>query len=74
MKLRNLPLIYNVDKIRLYVDGLYVTATWCGGHGLLWYIENNEEMKIYLDRKIDSMAICVEGCLSDVVVLEIFIK
>ena len=74
MKVKNIPLIYNVDKIRLYVDNLFVADTWCGGHGLVWYIENHEKMKEYLDRRVESMAISVEGCLSEVVVLEIFVK
>ena len=53
MKVKNIPLIYNVDKIRLYVDNLFVADTWCGGHGLVWYIENHEKMKEYLDRKVN---------------------
>lgn len=71
IKLRDLPLIYNVDKIRLYKDYHLIGETWIGS-SLKLYIE--EKFPHCLDYTIVSMSVCIEGSLNDVQVLEIDLK
>ena len=71
VKLRDLPLIYNVDKLRLYKDNRLIGETWVGS-SLRMYIE--EKFPHCLDYIIDSMSICSEGALFQCQVLEIYFK
>ena len=71
MKIRELPTIYNVDKVRLYQGNRIIGETWVGSTVML-YIE--EKFPTYLDSVIDYLEMCIEGCISEVLVLEIYIK
>jgi hypothetical protein len=73
MKLNQIPLIYNIDKVYIYDNGEKVAEQWIGGHGLRWYFQEVETLKPYADRKADSMAINLEGDLIKTVVLEIYL-
>ena len=73
-KLNQVPLIYNIDKIRVYKGNALVAELWIGQHSSQWYFENDERTKPLLENYINEMSICIEGCLSEIVVLEIFLK
>ena len=66
MTIKSIPLIYNVDKIRIYDDNLLKCERW--------YHDRHLIPDKFQTRKIESLSISVEGCLSEVVVLEIFLK
>ena len=74
MTLVQLPLIYNVDKLRIYDNHLLKVEQWLGAQSIGWYARECEPIKEYANRKIEDMAISVEGCLSEVIVIEIFFK
>lgn len=71
MKVKELPLIYNVDKVRVYKDNKKIAdfKVESGWH-LTMQIENHLP-KDGGEYKIASMSILVEGILADVVVLEL---
>ena len=71
VKLKDLPIIYNVDKLRLYKDNRLIGETWVGS-SLKLYIE--EKFPHCLDCVIDSIGICTEGVISPHQVLEIYFK
>ena len=74
-KLNQLPHIYNIDKLRIYnaVNRL-VAEINVGSHYLLWYLENDERIKPYLERKMNEMTVYSEGVLAEVIVLEIYLQ
>lgn len=72
MTIKQLPMIYNVDKIRVYVKNGLVAELWVGQMGISWYYENDDRLKPFLDRKVEELSISIDGCLSETVVLEIF--
>ena len=71
IKLRDLPPIYNVDKVRLYKDNHLIGETWVGS-SLRMYLE--ERFPHCLDEVVDSMGICTEGVVYAHQVLEIYFK
>ena len=73
-KLNQLPHIYNVDKLRVYDLCGLVAEINIGTHHLLWYLENDIRARLLLERTINEMSVCIEGCLSEIVVLEIYLK
>lgn len=74
MRFNQLPMIYNVDKIRLYRNNRLIAEKWVGGHSILWYFQEDEYTKMYLTYLIDNMSIVIEGALSEIIVLEIILK
>ena len=74
MKLKSLPMIYNVDKLRIYDKNRLVAEIYTGAHSLVWYLQEDERTKNLLFRTVDEMTIVCEGCLGLLVVLEIFLK
>ena len=75
MTIKQLPLIYNLDEVRIYKDhGGLLATIYIGQERLSWYLENNENYAPLLDAKIKDMAVQIEGCLSETAVLEIVIK
>ena len=73
-KLNQVPLIYNLDKIRVYKGNAPVAEFWVGQYSPQWYFENDERTKSLLENYINEMSICIEGCLSEITVLEIYLK
>ena len=72
MKIKELPLVYNVDKVRVY-KGNKKVADFLVESGL--HITTQIECKLPKgggEWKVASMGILVEGVLAEVVVLEIF--
>jgi hypothetical protein len=70
-KLKDIPQIYNLDKVRIYKENLFIGETWIGS-SLQMYLE--EKFPEYLEATVNELSISVEGCCDDVVVLEIFLK
>lgn len=74
MTLAQVPLIYNIDRLCIYVDNTLKVEQWVGAQSIGWYAKECKHLKEFADRKIDSMTIFVEGRYDDVVVLEIYFK
>ena len=73
MKVKELPLIYNIDKVRAYKDNKKIAdfKVESGWH-LTTQIENHLP-KDGGEYKIASMGILVEGILTEVIVLELYL-
>lgn len=74
MRLSQLPLIYNIDQVRIYQNNKKICEQWIGAHPLYWYLIEDTNFNHLLDCKIESMGIVIEGCLSKIVVCEIYLK
>ena len=74
MKLKDLPMIYNLDKIRVWNGNRKIAELYTGSHSPVWYLKEDERTKDLLNHKIDEMAVVCEGCLGLLVVLEIYLK
>lgn len=75
MLIKQLPMIYNLDQVRIYKNkGGLLADFGIGQQDITWYLKNNENYAPLLDAKIHDMAIQIEGCLSETIVLEIVIK
>lgn len=71
LQVKDIPQIYNLDKVRIYKDNALVGECWIGS-SLQMYLQ--EKFPDHLAEVVNELSICVEGCLSDVVVLEIYVK
>lgn len=71
MKLKDLPMIYNLDKMRLWDGNKLIAEIYVGVHAPTFYLQEDERTKNLLTRKIDAMAILHEDCFG---VLEIYLK
>jgi hypothetical protein len=72
MKIKELPLIHNVDKIRAYKDGKKI-ADFVMESGL--HIATQIERKLPrggAEWRVASMSVIIEGILAEIVVLEIY--
>ena len=74
MTVKNLPNIVGIDKVRVYQDNALLVEQWIGGARLSWYFEEVEILKQFAEQMVDYLEICVEGCLSEVLVCEIWLK
>ena len=75
MLIKQLPMIYNLDQVRIYKNkGGLLADFWIGQQDINWYLKNDENLAPLREEKIQDMAIQIEGCLSETVVLEIVIK
>lgn len=74
MTVKNLPNIVGIDKVRVYQDNKVRAEQWIGGARLSWYFEEIEVLKPFAEQMIDYMEICIEGCLAEVLVCEIWLK
>lgn len=71
MTLMQIPKIYGVDKIRLYDNNTILTETWMNSTSR---VEESPELKKYINREIDYIEMCIEGCIGEILVMEIFLK
>ena len=71
LQVKDIPQIYNLDKVRIYKGNAFVGESWVGS-SLQMYLQ--EKFPDHLGDIINELSICVEGCLSDVIVLEIFVE
>jgi hypothetical protein len=69
-----MPRICGTDKMRLYEGNKVVADTWINGASVASFIEENLVLKQYASREIDYIEICIEGCLSEILVMEIYLK
>ena len=74
MVVKNIPSIIGIDKVRVYQDNKLQVEHWIGGAKLTWYFEEVETLKPFANSMIDRLEMCIEGCLSEVLVCEIFLK
>jgi hypothetical protein len=69
-----MPRICGTDKMRLYEGNKVVADTWINGASVASFIEENLVLKQYASREIDYIEISIEGCLSEILVMEIYLK
>lgn len=80
MTIKDLPLIYNVDKVAVYNKRGLVSSFWRDSKFSLaeqverYRTQLSEEARDVLNKKIESMGICVSGISENVVTLEIYLK
>ena len=79
MTIKELPLIYNIDKVTVYNKRGLVSSFWRDSRfGLDEQVEYNRTQLIgaenVLNEKIESMSVCVSGISEDIVTLEIYLK
>jgi hypothetical protein len=79
MTIKDLPLIYNVDKVAVYNKRGLVSSFWRDSKfSLAEQVERYRTQLIgadnVLNEKIESMGICVSGISEDVITLEIYLK
>ena len=74
MTIKQLPRICGTEKLRIYKNNKKVVETWINGASLLNFLEENSYIKQFADEEVDYIDISIEGCLSDVLIMEIFLK
>ena len=80
MTIKDLPLIYNLDKVEVYNKKGIVSSFWRDSKfSLAEQVERDrtqlsDEARDVLNRKIESMGLTVEGIADDVIVLAIYLK
>lgn len=74
MTIKQLPRICGTEKLRIYKNNKKVVETWINGASLLSFLEENSYIKQFANEEVDYIDISIEGCLSDVLVMEIFLK
>lgn len=74
MTIKQLPRICGTEKLRIYKNNKKVVETWINGASLLNFLEENSYIKQFANEEVDYIDISIEGCLSDVLVMEIFLK
>ena len=71
LKVKDIPQIYNIDIVRIYRENRLCGEAWIGS-SLQMYLR--EKFPEYFEATVNEMSICVEGVLSENVVLEIYLK
>jgi hypothetical protein len=80
MTIKELPLIYNVDKVAVYNKRGLVSSFWRDSKlGLAEQVDRHrtqltDSARNAINEKIESMSICVSGIADNVVTLEIYLK
>ena len=80
MTIKDLPLIYNIDKVEVYNKrGLVSSFRRDSKFSLAEQVERyrtqlSDEARDVLNRKIESMGLTIEGVADDVIVLAIYLK
>lgn len=74
MTIMQMPRICGTEKLRLYEGNKVVAETWINGASVASFVKENLVLTQYADREIDYIEICIEGCISETVVMEIFLK
>lgn len=80
MTIKDLPLIYNLDKVEVYNKKGIVSSFWRDSKFSLaeqverYRTQLSDEARDVLNRKIESMGLTVEGISDDVIVLAIYLK
>lgn len=74
MTIKQLPRICGTEKLRIYKNNKKVVETWINGASLFNFLEENSYIKQFANEEVDYIDICIEGCLSETLVMEIFLK
>jgi hypothetical protein len=74
MTIMEMPRICGTEKLRLYDGNKVVAETWINGASVASFVEENLVLKQYANREIDYIEICIEGCISESLVMEIYLK
>lgn len=74
MTIMGMPRICGTEKLRLYDGNKIVAETWINGASVASFVEENLVLKQYANREIDYVEICTDGCLSETLVMEIYLK
>jgi hypothetical protein len=74
MTIMEMPRICGTEKLRLYDGNKVVAETWINGASVTSFVEENLVLKQYANREIDYIEICIEGCISESLVMEIYLK
>lgn len=74
MTIKQLPRICGTEILRIYKNNKKVVETWINGASLHSFLEENSYIKQFVDEEVDYIDICIEGCLSETLVMEIFLK
>ena len=80
MTIKELPLIYNVDKVAVYNKRGFVSSFWrdskCGLAEQVerYRIQLSDSARNAINEKIESMGVCVSGISENVITLEIYLK
>lgn len=80
MTIKDLPLIYNLDRVEVYNKQGLVSSFWRDSKFSLaeqverYRTQLSDEARDILNRKIESMGLTVEGITDDVIVLAIYLK
>ena len=74
MFIKDIPHIVGVDKIRVYYNNQRLIEHWINGASMAVAFEEKIELQPWAKCEIEYMEICIEGCLSEVVCCEIFLK
>lgn len=74
MTIRQLPRICGTEELRIYRNNEVLIETWINGASIGHFLEDNSVMKQYADEEVDYIEICIEGCLGEVLVMEIYLK
>ena len=74
MFVKDMPLIVGVDKIYVYQDGALRASFWVNGASIGRCFREEEVLKPFANYLIDSLEMGIEGCLSEIIVCEIYLK
>ena len=80
MTIKDIPLIYNLDKVAVYNKRGLVSSFWRDRKFSLaeqverYRTQLSDESRDVLNKKIESMGICVSGISENIVTLEIYLK
>lgn len=74
MTIRQLPRIYRTEELRIYRGNEVVVEASVSGASLQNFMEENSYAKQFADEEVDYIEICIEGCLGETLVMEIYLK
>ena len=74
MKIKNLPKITNIDKVKVYRNDELVAEQWIGGCSLLWYFQEEPQLKAFLECEVEELELHITDCFDDCITCEIYLK
>ena len=74
MTIRQLPRICGTEELRIYRGNEVVAETWINGASFQSFIDENSYIRQFADEEVDYIEICVEGCMDETLVMEIYLK
>ena len=74
MTIKNLPTIVGTEKLRIYRGNKVEIETWINGASIRGFMAENSVLRQYANEEVDYIEICIEGCLSEILVMEIYLK